>query len=65
MQGLAVQPDKQGYLFLKRVVKASKGWKCSWFVLEKGILMYYKNIKVGGWGSEDALAGLTGRPNLG
>jgi hypothetical protein len=45
MQGHPVLPDKQGYLF-KKVVKKGKGWKCSWFVLEKGIFMYYKDVKV-------------------
>jgi hypothetical protein len=45
MLGNPVEPDRQGYLF-KKIPKKGKGWKCSWFVLERGILMYYKNIKV-------------------
>jgi hypothetical protein len=45
MLGNPVEPDRQGYLF-KKIPKKGKGWKCSWFVLERGILMYYKNIRV-------------------
>lgn len=37
--------NKQGYLF-KKSVKAGKGWKCSWFVLDSnGVLHYWKNQK--------------------